>query len=185
MPPPDDIASLISALGLDADLHAALLARLGDLDQDGFTDAELLSPVAPGPVSLTERRAVAYHAAVLLGDRALTARYRALLVQSIGEGSAQWHEIDIETRRAAATFPEAAALGPASRAIIGDRLAGAFRYVQASLAGDPRGARIPRDWDAESADILSRLLTLVTFRARLLAGLEQFAATDRPLYAAE
>lgn len=80
MTAPDDIASRFSALGIGADLHAALLARLGDLDQDGFTEAELLSPAAPGPVSMTERRAVAYHAAVLLGCGALTARYRALLV---------------------------------------------------------------------------------------------------------
>lgn len=66
---------------------------------------------------------------------------------------------------------------------MGDRLASAFRYVQASLAGDLRQARIPRGWNLESADILSRLLTLVAFQARLLAGLEQFAAADRPLYA--
>lgn len=180
-----DITSRFSALALGADLRAALLDRLGDLDQDGFTEAELLSPAAPGPVSMTERRALACHAAVLLGDAVLTARYRGLLIQDLGQDSALWHEIDIETRRAAALFPEPAVPGPASRAIIGDRLADGFRYVQAALAGDLRGARIPRGWSAESADILSRLLTLVAFQARLLAGLGQFAAADRPLYAAE
>ncbi|WP_295048280.1 hypothetical protein [uncultured Paracoccus sp.] len=185
MTAPIDIASRFSALGLDADLRAALMARLGDLDQDGFTEAELLSPETPGAVSLTERRAVAYHAAVLLGDGVLAARYRGLLVQGIGQDSALWDEIDIETRRAAALFPEPAVPGPASRAIIGDRLAGAFGYVQASLAGDMRAARIPRGWTAAEADILSRLLTLVAFQARLLAGLQQVAAADRPLYAAE
>lgn len=172
-------------LRLDADLHAALLARLGELDQDGFTEAELLSPPAPGPVSLTERRVVAYHAALLLGDTALVTRYRALLVKDIGEGGALWHEIDIETRQAAAIFPKSPAIAQASRAIIGDRLADALRYVQAMLAGDLRNARIPRGWSHESADIISRVLTLVAFQARLLAALRQFSATDRPLYAAE
>lgn len=185
MPAPLDIISRFSGIGLCSDLHAALLARLGELDQDGFTEAELLSPGAPGSVPLTERRAVAYHAAVLLGDAMLVARYRAALVDGMGADNVLWDEIDIETRRAAALFPEPALPGPASRAVLGDRLAGAFRYVQASLAGDLRNARVPRGWDAESSDILSRLLTLVAFQARLLAGLHQFAAADRPLYAAE
>ncbi len=184
MTTPIDIIIQGSDVGLQSDLYAALSVRLGQLDQDGFTEAELLSPSTPGPVSATERQVVAYHAALLLGDQALIARYRALLVKDIGEGGALWHEIDIETRAAAAIFPKPPAVAQASRAIIGDRLADSLRYVQAMLAGDQRNARVPRGWSRESADILSRVLTLVAFQARLLAGLRQFSATDSPLHPA-
>lgn len=180
---PDDIMDRIAGIDLSPVLRAALAARLADLDQEGFTEAELLSPAFPGTVSLIERRAIAFHAAALLDDPVLALRYRAMLDESIHDGGTLLAEIDIETRRAAAAFPAQVGPSPASCAIIGDHLAEAFRFVRATLAGHHRAARPPRNWDRAAADILSRLLTMVVFQARLQAELTQFSASGGPLHA--
>lgn len=162
----------------------------------------LLAPEEQGPVSLLERRAVAAFVAVLQGEPQTHAHFvallrgtdpalapLALLIQSEAEGSAHPGPYGV--------FPEgpltAESLdGPVyrvdgtTRRQLGARLAAALEHAHL-LALHPRDAKpeelealLAVGWTREGIVILSQIVGLVVFQARVVAGLRAYLAVRQP-----
>ena len=166
-------------LPLDRGMREAVERRRSVLCDVDCNERDLLMPDQPGPVSVAERRAIAVYVAALHREQGLVDRYLALLADSEGAGPAFAQVIAAEARRAGALHPAPHLPAAASRALIGDRLAVIFRHLQALLTGDRKGQAQTTGWDADALEIVSRIVTLVIFRTRMIAGLRQFCE-DNP-----
>ncbi|APT58529.1 hypothetical protein RGI145_16845 [Roseomonas gilardii] len=149
-------------LGIDA---ASPLGRLRReradiLKHEEGAYRELVLPPQPGRVSLAERAALALRGALIEGDAALAAHYRALLAAA---GTA-------EEIAAAEAFPAPGGEG---------RLAVLFRYADmvAQRPADCGQADIDRllamGLTARDIVAVTQLVSFVPYQVRLLAGLRQ------------
>lgn len=177
------LTAALSQIAADAPLRRAVMERIGSCDDIADSEAALLMPDLPAPVSLLERAALAYHAAALLGHEGLTDRYAGQLHKVAGPQDVSPDLIVIETARAAALFPDPHRISAPRRVAIGDRLAAGFQHLHAALSGQGRARAYPVGWDRDATRILSRILTMVSFQARLLTGLRQCAEARRHLLA--
>ena len=177
------LTAALSEIAEDSLLRRAVMDRIGSCDDIAESEAALLMPDSPGPVSLLERAALAHHVAALLGHDGLTDRYARQLRGVAAPQDAAADLILIETARAAAVFPDLHRISAPRRMAIGDRLVAGFRHVHAALSGQGRVHARPVGWDRAGVGILSRILTMVSFQARLLTGLRQCADARRPLLA--
>lgn len=171
----------LSEIAADTQLRRAVMDRIGGCDDIAESEAALLQPDLPGPVSLLERAALAHHIAALMQHEGLAGRYACRLADVAAPHDPVPGLIMIETTRAAALFPDPHRISPPRRAIIGDRLAAAFQHIHAALAGHGRARGYPTGWDRDGTEVLSRILSLVSFQARLLTGLRQCGSARRRL----
>lgn len=169
----------------DAALRRAVMDRIGDLEAISTTEDHLLRPAQEGPVSAFERLAVAFHVAALLGHGDLKAGYQRALADVASPGDLRVEQVRIETLRAAAVFPDSYRVDGPGGALLGDRLVSAFAYVRGALSGWGHARALPRGWDREGAEVISRILSLVSFRARTLESLRLCAEARRSFFAAE
>ncbi|MFN3526090.1 MAG: hypothetical protein ACK4YU_08355 [Paracoccus sp. (in: a-proteobacteria)] len=176
------VLTALSEIAADAPLRRAVMERIGTCDDIADREQALLMPDVPGPVSLLERAALAHHVAALMQNDQLAGRYARKLKKVAAPQDPVPGLILIETSRAASLFPDPHRISGPRRALIGDRLDAAFRYVHAALAGHGRARAYPAGWDRDSTEILSRILTMVSFQTRLLTGLRQCAATRNAAY---
>lgn len=160
---PMDIPDLADhLLGIDASSPLGQLRRqrADILQHEEGAYRELVLPPSPGGVSLAERAALALRGALIEGDAALAAHYRALLAASG----------DAVLIAAAEIFP-----APAGE----DRLAVLFRYAD-TVASKPEQvgqADIDRlgSFGLSPQDIVAvtQLVSFVPYQVRLLSGLRQ------------
>ncbi|WP_159994317.1 CMD domain protein [Roseomonas sp. 18066] len=157
----------------------------------------LLSPDAPGDVSLAERFAVARFVAGLHGAPEAVALYAAGLAQHGGAALAE--AVAQAAAATAATGPRGAfppgplsaedspapgfALPPAVAALLGAKLATAFAYAH-FLVFHPRDAAPERfaplqaaGWTPDGLVTLSQLVAFLAFQIRVAAGLRVLATT--------
>lgn len=177
------LTTALSEIAADTLLRRAVMERIGSCDDIADSEAALLMPDTPGLVSLMERAALAHHVAALLGHDGLTNRYAQQLHKVAAPQDVAPDLIVIETARAAAVFPDLHRISAPRRVAIGDRLAAGFQHVHAALSGQGRARAWPVGWDRAGVDVLSRILTMVSFQARLLTGLRQCADARRHLLA--
>lgn len=177
------LTAALSEIAVDAALRRAVMDRIGTCDEIADSEAALLMPEAPGPVSLLERAALAHHVAALLGHDGLTDRYARQLRRVAAPQDAASDLIVIETARAAAVFPDLHRISAPRRVAIGDRLVAGLQHVHAALSGRGRPRARPSGWDRAGVDVLARIVTLVSFQARLLTGVRQCADARRHLLA--
>lgn len=168
----------------DAALRRAVLDRIGDIDAVSTSEGKLLRPEQEGPVSTFERLAIAFHVAVLLGHEGMQSAYFRALAETVSQGDVRLEQVRIETLRAAAVFPDPYRVDGLGRALLGDRLASAFAYAHGALAGRGHARALPRGWDRDGAAVISRILSIVSFRARMLGSLRLCAEARRSLFAA-
>lgn len=173
------LSDALTNLPLDKGLRKAVERQRDAICDIDMGERELLSPEQAGPVSIVERRAIAVYVAALHQERELVDRYLALLAESDGAGPALARVIEAEARRAAAHHPDPHLPAPASRALIGERLAVVFAHIQALLTGDRKGQVRTLGWSADALGIVSRIMTLVIFQVRMIAGLRQCALARR------
>lgn len=177
------LTAALSEIAADAPLRRAVMERIGSCDDIADSEVALLMPDVPGPVSLLERAALAHHVAALLKHDTLTDRYARQLHEVAAPQDVAPELIVIETSRAASVFPDPHRISAPRRVAIGERLAVAFVYLHTALSGQGRVRAYPVGWDRDATEILSRILTMVSFQARLLTGLQQCADARRHLLA--
>lgn len=165
----------LTRLPLDKGLRKAVDNQRDAICAIDMSERDLLSPERAGPVSIIERRAIAVYVAALHHERELVDRYLTLLAKSDGAGPALAHVIEAEARRAAAHHPAPHLPAPTSRALIGERLAVVFAHIQALLTDDRRGQARTLGWSADALGVVSRIMTLIIFQVRMIAGLRQCA----------
>jgi uncharacterized protein YciW len=155
-----DLAEHLLRLDAASPLGRLRRQRADILRHEEGTYRELVLPAEPGGVPLAERAALALRGALIEGDAALAAHYRALLA---GCGSAA-------EAAAAEIFPAPA--GPARLAVI-------FRYAD-TVASDPArcgqadiDGLLALGLTARDIVAITQLVSFIPYQTRLLAGLRQ------------
>ncbi|AJE46802.1 hypothetical protein [Celeribacter indicus] len=167
------LSTTLASLPLDKGLRRAVERQQEALGRADRSEADLLSPEHAGPVSRLERRAIALHVAAIHREQELIDRYHALLAATEGAGTALAHLVEAEAQR------DAARPAPTGHALPDERLAQLLAHVRALLEGDRQGRSALLALDAEAAGIVSRILALVVFEARVIGGLRQCALARR------
>lgn len=193
----DRLADVPQGGPLDRALRRRAEARQGAEDSYRL----LLHPADPGPVTLAERRAIAAFTAVLLDEDRISAHFIELLRATYDDKNLT-DQLISEAENAAHPGPygrfEPGPLsiedldGPtyrapdALRAAWGDRLAAALEHAHL-VALHPRDAEAQdldrlraAGWEDAGIVVLTQIVGLVGFQARIVAGLRAYLALRPP-----
>lgn len=182
-----------------------LVERLAELEPDGaaqrlwqggarmrrLAEAQyrrLLHPVDPGPVTLTERRAIAAFVAAFLGEPAVRDHLLALLRDTLPTTAELSRLIAAEADAAPRPDPHSSSsragwaapvsgagafrLGEPARRRLGARLGAGLELAhRLALAPSRDRTALAAEWSGEDAALLAEIVAMVVFLSHLVAGL--------------
>ncbi len=187
------IIEKISGIPADSDIALAYARRSDAREHAELSYQLLLHPETPGPVSLTERRAIAFFVAALWNQPTTRAHYLGLLTEVAPDLAAIMDPLTRPATGPWGSFPAGPLSAedapgtawtppPALSAAAGPRLAAGLAHAH-MLATHPRDAKAAAlavlgeaGWDEDAIVTLSQLVAFVSFQIRVIAGFTALVA---------